>query len=114
MKVIVFLQRIITHVFRGRYGASDVYTNVPIEQDEIEFIGGPYDGLLQPCSQVDRVPRSVWLAVSVAALRFLGGEPRSEPSEVRSAALYRLERRGGKPRYLFVEQQILDGGSLAR
>ncbi|EMI16893.1 hypothetical protein RMSM_06173 [Rhodopirellula maiorica SM1] len=99
-----------------RYFQSSVNrdeVDVHIDQEEIEFIGGPYDGLLQPCSQVDKVPRSVWLAFSTATLRFIGGDRTAAASDVRSAALYRLDRRGGKPRYRFVGQQILEGGSLA-
>ena len=114
MRVIVFFQRIMEQVFRVRSSVKTSYVDVQIDQDEIEFIGGPFDGLIQPCSKVDKVPRTVWLAFSLATLRYLGGERMYESSDVRSAALYRLERRGGKPRYLFVEQQILDGGSLAQ
>ncbi|WP_372717969.1 hypothetical protein [Novipirellula sp.] len=114
MRVIVFFQRMLQHVFRSRSSITSGDVDVHINQEEIEFIGGPYDGLVQPCSKVDKVPRSVWLAFSIATLRFLGGERMAESADVRSAALYRLDRRGGKPRYLFVGQQILDGGSLTQ
>ena len=69
----------------------------------IEFVGGPFDGHLQPVSVAPKhLAAHAAVPVSEKVFRLLEGKPIDGESVITSVAVYRLYESAGVCRYQFV------------
>jgi hypothetical protein len=70
------------------------------ERQQIEFIGGPFDGFQYEVPMPLLPPSTIALPVSDTIQRMLNGEKTGQPSPTTSVAMYRFDRVHYRYRFL--------------
>ena len=72
----------------------------PDDRQEIEFIGGPFDGFQYDVPSPLLPPSTIALPVSETIQRMLTGENTGQPSPTTSVAMYRFDAAHSRYRFL--------------